>query len=113
MYSSIVPVLPAAGSVKPAARAGKPVPWSITDSMRLVMVAAVCSESTSYGRGVARSSTTPFLSSTLVMNTGSLRTPLFANTVYAEVSSSRFTSEEPSASARFWRRSLLIPIRFA
>ncbi len=45
-----------------------------------VITAAVSSESTSVGRGVFFSSSVPVLSSTLRMNSGSLRMPRFAST---------------------------------
>ena len=80
MYSSMVPVLPAAGSVKPRARAEYPVPWSSALRSIEVMTAAVSSESTSTGRGAFFSSTLPARSSTLRMRIGSLRMPRLAKT---------------------------------
>jgi hypothetical protein len=99
--------------MNPRARAGYPVPWSITLWSIEVIVEAVSSDSTSTGRGAFFSSTVPFLSSTLRMYIGSLRIPRFANTPYAETSSSRFTSLLPSASDKFCPIGLRIPMRRA
>ena len=93
-----MPVLPAAGSVKPTLRACHAVPALITSDIIEVMMKAVASLSARASRMSDMNSTCPDASSTRRMSDGGVAIPWFANVEYAEVIDSSVTSPEPSAS---------------
>ena len=95
---SVVPVLPAAGSVKPSARAFDAVPRRITSDSMLDIKNAVSGLTARAVVTRVCQRTVPDPSVTRRMKTGSARMPWLANAEYADVSSSSVNSPVPSAS---------------
>jgi hypothetical protein len=94
----VVPVFPAAGSVKPTRRACHAVPALITSAIIVVMMNAVDSLSARYSLRRRHVEHVPSRSSTRRISDGGVTIPWFAKAEYAAVIASSETSPDPSAS---------------
>jgi hypothetical protein len=94
----VVPVLPAAGSLKPSRRAVEPVPPSITSAIIVVTRNAVASLIARCADGMRSYRIVPSASSTRRTSAGVRSRPPSANAPKAAVIDCNVTSPDPSAS---------------